>query len=200
MQLPHITAPQCDLFERHNIKTIKDLQALLVAPQPNRYQKILQDILRGNQQHISELNQVLKSFPQLSLSFNLFTLTAENEWSPLSSASGNLFQVTRNVSTELKIELTVHGGAKANPDGEKIYSPRYHKSKTISWWLVLGTASGELLAMKRIGNVSSSHVTQSLLFSVPAAAKDGEEDHDYLVFLIPDCIYGIETLAQFRLS
>jgi hypothetical protein len=213
MQLPHLTASHCHQLQQHNIETIKDLQALLVSPQPNKYQKTIHDLLRGNQQHISELTQVLKSFPRLSLSLSLFSLTADKEWRPLPSSSAssstspprNHFDVNRDVlHTELKIEITVQGSGGSS--GEKIFSPRYHKPKTISWWLVLGTArSGELLAMKRIGNVSTSHVNHySLLFTLPPLTKGtGEEtevEEDYLVFLIPDCIYGIETLTQFRLQ
>jgi hypothetical protein len=214
MQLPHVTSAHVNRFEQRNVKTIKDLQALPL----NKLQSLLQDTLR-TPQHITEFTQVFQNLPRLSLTLTLLAHQTEEEaWTAvpsLGSSSDKLnqtFGVTQE--RELRLEVTITGaptgGAGVATGGgvreDKIFSPRYHKSKSISWWLVLGSTSGELLAMKRIGNVGmASHghpVNHSLLFSSPSSSMSSSSPScsDYLVFLIPDSVYGIEALGQFHLQ
>lgn len=198
MQLPHVTTAHVDRFEQRNINTIKDLQSL---PR-NKFQTILQETLR-TPQHITEFTQAFQSLPSLSLSLTLLSHDESESWNPISSSGNQLFDV--KPSRELRLEITVtRGGVGRAVTGgtseEKIFSPRYHKSKSISWWLVLGTPSGELLAMKRIGSVGMSNhpISHSLLFSSPS--QGDTEQQDYLVFLIPDSVYGLEALGEFHLK
>jgi hypothetical protein len=199
MQLPHVTtAAQIDRFQQRDISTIKDLQALPL----NKFQTLLQDTLR-TPQHITEFTQAFRNLPNLSLSLSLLSRDETQEsWNAISSSGNEIFDVKPARELKLEITITRGGGAggRAAPAGgseDKIFSPRYHKSKSISWWLVLGTASGELLAMKRIGSVGMS--SHSLLFSSPSE-EQRELSTDYLVFLIPDSVYGIEALGQFHLK
>lgn len=195
MQLPHITNENYHLFKEKNLATIKQLRTLSI----NKLQKITQDIFQ-NTQHTTEFMQVFQSLPQLTIKINLFHLEnssneEEENWIECEKQSnGNdIYQVNSN--EELKVDITIIGGSNSTRE-EKIFAPRYHKTKTISWWLVLGDADGELLAMKRVGNITSSSITHSLLFTVPEIPYDD----NFLVFLIPDCVYGIEALGRFQLS
>ena len=47
---------------------------------------------------------------------------------------------------EMKLSVSVlHGNSKAN-----VFCPMYHRSKTASYWCILGTEEGQLLAMRKV--------------------------------------------------
>lgn len=70
----------------------------------------------------------------------------------------------------------------------KAHAPYFPKAKSEGWWMVLGdTDSGELLALKRIGNVRSSTRT-SLSFYTP----ETEGRKIYTLYLLSDCYLGLD--------
>jgi activating signal cointegrator complex subunit 3 len=84
---------------------------------------------------------------------------------------------------EVAIERT-HGRPNA-----KTYSPRFHKPKVPSWWIVLGSPeSGELFALKRIEEIGKSRTSQ-LEFLV-----NGREHLS--LYLVPDSVMGLEFNIQ----
>ena len=47
---------------------------------------------------------------------------------------------------EMKLSISVlHGNSKAN-----VFCPMYHRSKTASYWCIIGTEDGQLLAMRKV--------------------------------------------------
>ena len=101
--------------------------------------------------------------------------------------------------------------------GNTVYCPKYHKSKKLSWFVVLGCASsGELCALQKLGPSSSSSssssaggqdqvlLSSSLSWTVHRGGeqqlREEEEEEEYILFLVPDAVFGIEVLGRFSLT
>ncbi len=79
-------------------------------------------------------------------------------------------------------------------DNSRAYAPRFPKTKDEGWWLVLGEVdSGELLALKRIGNIRG-RTRSSLAFPAP----DESCRKILTLYLMSDCYLGLDQ--QFDLS
>jgi hypothetical protein len=89
------------------------------------------------------------------------------------------------VDSDCELEFTIqrtHGNSRAN-----VYSPKYHRPKQDSWWLLVGDASGELLALKRLGSIPREIKTV-----VVAAASPEAELESWSVHLVCDSLIGID--------
>jgi len=122
---------------------------------------------------------------------------------------------------ELELTITTVRGK----SGDKVYSPRYHKPKSMDWWLVLsspasapssvphvesavtaiesdGGSTGaeaeneELVALKRVGALQYRRSVQTLQFSV------GDETglQRFRIRLMSDCIFGLDVSMDFLIS
>ena len=70
----------------------------------------------------------------------------------------------------------------------KLYTPHFHKPKDLGWWLALGAADGELLALKRIGALQGSSYSTTLTFAAPL--EHGRTD--LALWLVADAVRGLD--------
>jgi hypothetical protein len=187
LQLPHVTPSICDQLESKGIGSIRELLALPTA----RIDQVTQQLF-STRQHRVDFLQELRNLPQLNATLILSSITPPSQFEPIQNSPRHYVV---NPRAQLRIEVTLSSLRKISKD-IKLYTPRYHKPKTLSWWIVIGSVAGELLALKRLGTFSESNASHSLLFTVP----DEVDENGYIVFIIPDSIFGIEILSNFNLT
>ena len=97
------------------------------------------------------------------------------------------FSVAQDLEANADCTITINLHNRAERVNDKVYAPRYHKPKDYSWWLILGSAQGELLAIKRIGNFGRGHQS-SLTFAVPEELGT----QDLTLHVVSDCVLGVD--------
>ena len=74
-------------------------------------------------------------------------------------------------------------------------APRYPKPKLEGWFLVLGDAeSGELLALKKINQMSGRSKSESIWFEVP------EEKSILTLYFLSDSYIGLDQAYNIRID
>lgn len=77
-----------------------------------------------------------------------------------------------------------------------VLDPKYHKSKDLSWWVVLGSlATDELLATKR---VSLSGKTASTTVEFVTSAESIVDN--LCLFVVSDCLLGVDMRFTFTIQ
>lgn len=88
-------------------------------------------------------------------------------------------------SSEFQVTITkLHGNNSRN----QVTLPKYHKPKSMSWWLVM-TSGEELIAMKRIGVLTGQETVVSMNFQWPANAQP---NNGITMHLKSDSIMGLD--------
>ena len=112
---------------------------------------------------ISHLLRVIGDLPGFSVQLSIRRSESEStEWKLLESTVGGAsnssapYSLAINTLFDLQVSINrTHGDGRA-----KAYSPRFHKPKIPSWWLILGhMETGEVLGFKRIGEIGKKLVT-----------------------------------------
>jgi hypothetical protein len=79
--------------------------------------------------------------------------------------TANCAKLIQSQPYEMKLNISVlHGNSK-----ESVFCPMYHRSKIASYWCVLGTEKGQLLAMRKV-IPSGGVITCTLPFELPGIA------------------------------
>lgn len=79
--------------------------------------------------------------------------------------SAECAKLTQGKPYKMTLSINVlHGSSKAS-----VFCPMYHRSKTASYWCILGTEEGELLAMRKV-IPSGGVITCTLPFELPGMA------------------------------
>jgi activating signal cointegrator complex subunit 3 len=108
--------------------------------------------------------------------------------------------------TGFPLHRSSRGGSRQQTENNTIYSPRYHKPKTMSWWLIVySAADNSLLALKKLVLGKETTVT-NVQCEVPLntlASESGEGagqgTAELTLYLISDCAFGIDQRVQFTL-
>ncbi|CAM9363686.1 unnamed protein product [Sphacelaria rigidula] len=107
---------------------------------------------------------------------------------------GSNEEVGQEADCEATVKVTI-----ANPWNSRgaLWTPRFPKAKELSWWLILGTEDGELLALKRVGALGRKGFQSTLRFPTP----DQSPGHVPLVLrIMADGIMGMDKKATCTLS
>lgn len=200
MQLPHVSDTICRKFnDIYKVTTLKHLGALPPAKWNEALSRIFSSASQSN-----EFARVFKNLPKIGgITLTVRKVMSDDESSqcrvelPIAEGADqdSSSYVASRPHEELELEITAINENKSSSGS--VFCPRYHKSKTVSWWLVLGCTDGELVAMKRIGSIHKQPSSHTLLFSGPTETG---ESSSYIVFLIPDSVYGIEVFGRFNIE
>lgn len=199
MQLPHVTDAICRKFnDIYKVSTLKQLGSLLSTKRDESLSRIFSI---SNQRN--EFNKVLTNLPVLEdIQVTIKKVSGDEDSKQTTELAttgetdtGSSIFVASRPNEDLELHISTFN--KNKQSSGDVYCPRYHKSKTVSWWLVLGCSDGELVAMKRIGTINKQPSSHTLLFTGPT--EIGEKS-SYIVFLIPDSVYGIEVFGRFDIT
>jgi activating signal cointegrator complex subunit 3 len=223
LQLPHMTASRCNTLSkaapvkkkqqtsRDSITKIKDLFALEV----NRVEEVIRSLFSSGGKEFRAFMSAYAALPQLDMVVQeVYDSSSATAGAPLqrvqsdadicyklpSSTAPYNFKIAVAISAKNSNDLAQYISQKDGGGG--IYSPRYHKTKKLSWTLVLGCASsGRLCALKKLGGLSSNNKSQQPLVvtDLSLTVLNSDED-DFILFLVPDAIYGIEVVGRFSLA
>ncbi|KAL9968716.1 hypothetical protein ACROYT_G020835 [Oculina patagonica] len=196
LTLPCVDPDLLSLF-RMNGRSLECLPELLDAVRGER--KVLNAML-GDALSPGEITQVfdmLGRLPQISVKVKVRGVWAENEegkkenkvinTTPTEGLVKNWVPVHAEQEYVILIEIAkeLFGFKRSST---KAHAPHFPKAKDVGWWVILGEMdSGELLAVKRVGQVRSSS-TVPLSFYTP-------EDlgrRIYTVYLINDAYLGMD--------
>ena len=118
------------------------------------------------------------------------------------------------------IRPTNGSGSRMSSKPQALFTPHYHKPKVPSWWLLLvdlSQPSGELVALKKIGNVGESgldtllQVPVRLLPAMNSISQNIDTTHssssssslcsrNYGLYFICDGIFGLDTELSFQMQ
>lgn len=181
LQLPELSPDGVSLLNDCGCRSLRDIAMMPSEKLSSVCGKIMSSKCLGN-----FLNTV-KEIPLFRLQLRTkLKDDLDSNWVSISSKpvvlkSGEVYIL------EVNIERT-HGSPNA-----KTYSPKFHKPKIPSWWLVLGYAKyGELIALKRIEEIGHSRVSR-LEFLSPEEDIDGTM---LTLYLVPDSIMGLDVSYQ----
>lgn len=80
--------------------------------------------------------------------------------------------LTAGTEYEMKFSINnLHGNSKAS-----VFCPQYHRSKTASYWCIVGNEEGQLLSMKKIIPSGGQSVSSSVTFTIPITAHTLSQD------------------------
>ncbi|XP_031554350.1 activating signal cointegrator 1 complex subunit 3-like [Actinia tenebrosa] len=196
MTLPSISDQHLPLFVGPRREPIESLPELLdfVGSDPEALAKLLRGSFSAN--HIEHLLNIVKRLPVVGISVKLRGAWADGDGAQqeerpldietLEGRHDNWSKVHADQEYSLNIELKRLNRFKGSE--LKAHAPYFPKAKSEGWWMVLGdTDSGELLALKRIGNIRSS-TRATLSFYTPEI----EGRKIYTLYLISDCYLGLD--------
>jgi hypothetical protein len=94
-----------------------------------------------------------------------------------------------------------------NFSGPAIFAPKYHKSKTPSWWLLVTTATqDEVIALKKLNLVAdvTNTTVQCMLPTLSKANNTSDHEspinHQLVMYLMCDCAFGIDRMVTFTVD
>lgn len=198
LTLPCVDSDILSLCRLQN-RPLECLPELLDAVKGER--KVLNTMLRDalSEGEITEVFTVLARLPQVIVKLKVRGVWAQNESGQketkvISTAqtegiARNWVPVHAEQEYVVVIEMTKeNSGFKGQRFNTKAHAPHFPKVKDVGWWVVLGEMdSGELLAVKRAGQVRSRS-TVSLSFYTPEIL--GRKI--YTVYLISDAYMGMD--------
>ena len=142
---------------------------------------------------ISHMLRVINDLPLFNVNIRARVKDNDpsNEWK--SQNGSNPFAVSANRKVEIEISLYRSHG---NTGKIKVHSPKYHKTKTPSWWIVLGDGTkNELSSMKRIGEVTGKSHVSILEFTaddIPTGSKK------MTIHVVCDSLFGMNATTSFH--
>jgi hypothetical protein len=174
---------------KNHIRTLKDICAL----SNEKLYQLCTKIVSNNKE---VLMQYVGDLPRLKLDFNVVNSMGEVQ---IPLPSNSIYQLSPNTEYDINITTEVLRG-KSN---FKLYAPKYHKQKSTSWWVVLGSSADELVAMKKITSIGSSGSGNGSSYGNGITLKfvtDSAIDREFelIVHVIPDSIHGLEITSKFR--
>lgn len=218
MQLPQVDEEvACRFEEICSIRSLKDLTCLSKGAVIELCRSVIP------QGDISSLSRVINDLPQFKIQAKAwrnkeficmqdFGGEIGHEWKPLHLTGDVKDHVPCSFAARCPFELQVSISKLHGSPMSKIYSPKFHKPKASSWWMVLGHINEdgthrELLAVKRIGeikvksygNSSSSFgtATYTIEFTVPDIPA-GVQAETLSLSLISDAITGLDSSIEFK--
>ena len=221
-QLPHMTPRRSQILSSSaNITKIKELFSLKKSTLESK----LKAVLNGNKKEkiadhtnnksFNDFMGVLCSLPCFNLEINSILQVGDKANLPKiqKEKSNELhFSVSRSHNPEMELKVSISSivnrelSKYRRGNDNTVYSPRYHKKKKMSWFLILGCATtGEVCAMKKLGGLGqlsdkSSEMTTSVTWIFNESDVQDEETIDYIVFLVCDSVFGVEVVNYFSLK
>ena len=220
-QLPHMTPRRSQILSSSaNITKIKELFSLKKSTLESKLKGVLNDNKKEkvadhtNNKSFNDFMGVLCSLPCLNLEINSIWQVGDKSNLPKiqKEKSNELrFSVSRSHNPEMELKVSISSIVNRElsmyrRNDNTVYSPRYHKKKKMSWFLILGCATtGEVCAMKKLGGLGqlsdkSSEMTTSVTWIFNESDVQDEETIDYIVFLVCDSVFGVEVVNYFSLK
>lgn len=179
--------------ELYNVSTLRQLASL---PPPGLQGAIIKVL--SNDRQRQEFTKVFSALPRLrNVTVSVKRRRTDGSSDVIPHSSTGELEFSAKAKEDLEVEVVAVKESTTSGDS-RVYCPRYHKSKTLSWWLVLGCTDGELVAFKKIGGLGKQTSRHSLLFSAPDESRN-ESSTGFIVFLIADSVYGIEVFERFTI-
>ena len=175
-------------LHRRGYQRLQDLRA---TPK-NTLVKCLQEITTLSSQQINDVITAIRGLPLLNFGCVSWRLIdGESNQADSTSASK---QKWNSIDTNIPFkagdyELLIQWDH-TNCLSEKFFFHKFSRSKSVSWWIVLGDDQGDVLALKRIH--SSQHET-TLSFSIAPAEVSSGGSISFIIYLLSDSICGINV-------
>jgi hypothetical protein len=104
---------------------------------------------------------------------------------------------------DCEVEIFVHTSAE-HADNLRKKGSKHHSSNgagarsksKVTWWAMVGTADGELLALKRVGVLPSQHTPVRLCFTTPSAFAAA---WPLRIHVVNDTVLGIDVTSDVKL-
>ncbi|KAK2570728.1 Activating signal cointegrator 1 complex subunit 3 [Acropora cervicornis] len=206
LTLPCVDSGILSLFRLKN-RSLECLPELLDAVRGNR--KVLNTMLGDalSEGEITELFNTLARLPQISVKMKVRGVWAENELGQketkaISTAQTeglvrNWVQVHADQEYVIVIEIAKDSlGFKGQRRDTKAHAPHFPKVKDAGWWIVLGEIdSGELLAVKRVGQLRSTSTVSVSFYTSEALGRK-----IYTVYLMNDAYLGMDQQYDVHLE
>ena len=136
--------------------------------------------LRGSiaPEFCTQFAAVLKSLPIFIVNSSISKIISESN--PADSNDGVL-----RPGGSLKYEIRLGIRCNRGDPSFRVYAPRYHRSKLVSWWIVIEASDHNLLAIKRV-----ELRDKTATITVPVAFPD-DVPRDIRIALIADSVMDI---------
>lgn len=141
------------------VKSVRDIMDMLYADE-DKMMKLLNDVLENDQRKLQDVAKFVNSYTILDVAAEL--------------QKGDY---TAGSPIELKVTLSRDVDEDAEDDQVAV-APLYPKAKMVNWWIVVGDATRQLLAIKRVT------VKRSLTVKLEITLPKGE--HELKLYVVCD--------------
>lgn len=156
--------------------------------------KKLEDLLAKNlsKRHTKDILDIVVRLPIISVRCELYVVNGDEE---ASFSSDNV--VPSGADCIMQVEISRNSlkpWKKGGSDEIQSYCPRFPKTQSEGWIIILGdTASDELIFLKRM-SISRSSTSCRLEFTAPEA----EGEHNFTLNVLSDGYVGLNVAVQFK--
>ena len=179
LQLPGIDEGIVSTLKQHKIVKLRDL--LKVDSWTSKLEKLIGNRLGRSR---SDFVRVLSEVSIFDLSMNIRGANGE----PSSESADKSARVLASSSCVMDVIIRrLRGNAKA-----RVYAPKYHRSKSHSYWLMVASSTA-VYALKRVESIHSN-MTLTFSFQLPEGLSQ------IIVKLCPDSVMGLDEAIHCQIN
>ena len=140
-----------------------------------------------------QVDELVLAVEQLPIIVLIATLGSKAEQKAETEAPGSAHDRQVFVCGDITVEAELRC-VNANRASSRVSAPRWGRPKDFGWWLVLGSQSGELLAIRRTNIDVRSPRPLKVSLSFPAPRVGGP--HVVTLYLVSDCACGLDQQSE----